>query len=635
MLPPISSEQPRHGSSEEAAPDLRQIQDEQLRMIWSHARAGVLIATAFAIVLALALRHTNAAADRVIDSWMLLKLLSASGRVMLGMAYSRGTRPDWPWRELTLWPLVIDGLLFGVAGCYLTLSGSWELASFVSAALACIACVATFGLQVNARFTAGYAGPILTLTAVGMMLRGELFGEIGGLGLLMLLGLQGHTAMQSERRMIEGLRLRLKAERLAQEKDEALRTAMRQSAVKTQFLANISHELRTPLHGILGMTKLLHLSTSQPVARRRLELIESTGTHLLGLINDLLDISRLDAGQFRIHAEPFDLHAQLEQLVGIYAVRIEEKGLGFEVHHNLPTPCWVQGDPARCRQVMHNLMGNAVKFTREGHIRLQVARDADSGQVRMEVHDTGVGMSPAELACVFQAFQRGGSARQQVTQEGTGLGLTIARDIARAMGGDIEARSCPGQGTTMAFTVRLPAAAACHETSATPQATEPTAPPLQAVDVLLAEDNNVNALVAMNFLEILGVQAERVKDGRAAVVQALREGKRPDIVLMDCHMPELNGFEATREIRAQEQALRLTPIPIVALTATTSDAAYQDCLAAGMNDVLTKPCTLDDLERAILRWTGTDLSPQIDQASANADDLAVATAGSASLSLQT
>jgi signal transduction histidine kinase/DNA-binding NarL/FixJ family response regulator len=597
------------GACRRALPGDEQVASEQLRMVWAHARLGLVVAAAFAISLSLALRGSVVPAAWA-DTWLAGKLGISLYRGWQGWRFARTASQSPRWARMTLAALVIDGLVWGAAGLYMALFAHITMLAFVSAVLACMACVATFGLQVSARYTAAYTWPMLAPTALGMFMRHESLGQLAGLGMLMLLGLQLATAAGSERRLRDSVQLRLQAEALAQEKDAALKAAMRQSAVKTQFLANISHELRTPLHGILGMARLLHMELSEPHVLRRIDLIESSGTHLLTLINDLLDISRIEAGQFAFRNERHDLGAQIEQLAGIYKVRAQDKGLSLLVQSSLPSPCWVMGDPARFRQVLHNLLGNAIKFTAQGGITLAIERDAASAVVRATVHDTGVGIAPADLERIFEAFQQSESGAASPATEGVGLGLTIARDIARAMGGDITAISEPGQGSTLVFTAQLPSAPAL-EGAAGPGPTPKTpAAPMPAARhslVLLAEDNDINALVAMNFLELIGgVEVERVADGQAAVRQALRAGApRPDLILMDCHMPLMDGYAATREIRRAEQARGWARVPIIALTATASDAERQDCLNAGMDAFLSKPCTLEDLGSVVQRWSRT------------------------------
>ncbi len=574
------------------------VSDEQLNMVLGHTRLGTLVATVFAVLLALQLRGVALAAW-VIDFWLGAKLAVAGIRIWLSLRYDREGRPGGPvWRDRTDTWLLIDGVVWGLAGMML-MSSAIPLASLVGAVMAGVSCVATFGLQHSKRSTAAYTVPILALTALGLLLRGDEFGSFGGPGLLILLGLLLATATGSERRLVDGLLLRLRAEALTVEKDEALKLALRESSVKTQFLANISHELRTPLHGILGVARLLHLEARDPAIARRVELIESSGMHLLGLINDLLDISRIEAGRFAIRSERFDLAALAQTLGDVYTVRAGDKGLAFVTDLQLPRPCWVQGDAARMRQVMHNLLGNAIKFTQKGSITLTVVRDPVGGLVRIEVQDSGPGIAPEHLAGVFDAFRQVGDHAGRAL-EGTGLGLFISRDIAQAMGGDLSLRSAVGVGTLALFTARLPDAAAAGAAERGPA--DVAGSVSHGARVLIAEDDDVNAVIATAYLEHLGVQCERVRDGMQAVRAALRDVNRPDLVLMDCRMPALDGLAATREIRVQEHALGLPRLPVIALTATSSDASRDQCQEAGMDDYLGKPYTQDELRRVLQRW---------------------------------
>jgi two-component system, sensor histidine kinase len=582
-------------------PALRaEVSDEQLNMVLGHTRLGTLVATAFAVFLALQLRGVAVPAW-LVDGWLVVKFGVAAARIYFSVRHDRLGRPGGPgWSRTTDAWLLADGIVWGAAG-FMLMSSPVQLAAVVCAVMACVSCVATFGLQFSKRSTAAYVAPILTLTSFGLFPRGDELGSIGGTGLLMLLGLLLTTAMASEKRLVDVLMLRLRAQALSLEKDEALKLALRQSAVKTQFISNVSHELRTPLHGILGVTRLLQLEAGESAVKRRLDLIESSGTHLLGLINDLLDISRIEAGQFAMRSESFELGAVVQNLADLYTVRSIDKGLDFRLTLQLDQPCWVTGDPARVRQVLHNLLGNAVKFTQQGSITLTLMRNADSGRLCAEVQDTGPGIEASELVHVFEAFRQVGGAAA-LPFEGTGLGLTIARDIARAMGGDISIRSTVGVGTCALFTAMLPTAAV-PQAIAGPTPSQVSAPGAGACRVLIAEDDDVNAVIATAYLEHMGATVERVKDGRQAVHRALRDSDRPDLVLMDCRMPTMDGMAATREIRTQEPNLGLARVPVIALTATTSDTNRQQCLKAGMDDVMSKPYTREDLHRVLQRWT--------------------------------
>jgi two-component system, sensor histidine kinase len=588
-------------------PALRaEVSNEQLNMVLGHTRLGTLVATAFAVFLALQLRGVAVPAW-LVDGWLVVKLVVAAARIYVSVRHQRLGRPGGKgWARTTDAWLLADGIVWGAAG-FMLMSSPVQLAAVVCAVMACVSCVATFGLQFSKRSTAAYVAPILALTSIGLFPRGDELGTIGGTGLLMLLGLLLATATASEKRLVDVLMLRLRAQALSVEKDEALKLALRQSAVKTQFISNVSHELRTPLHGILGVTRLLHLEADDSAVTRRLELIESSGTHLLGLINDLLDISRIEAGQFAMRSERFELGTVIQNLADLYTVRAIDKGLDFTLNLQLDLPCWVTGDPARVRQVLHNLLGNAVKFTQQGAITLTLMRDAETGRLTAEVQDTGPGIEASELEHVFEAFRQVGGAASRPF-EGTGLGLTIARDIAQAMGGDIHMRSTVGVGTCALFTALLPKAAPPEASATSERPSSAARSATGSCRVLIAEDDDVNAVIATAYLEHMGVTPERVRDGRQAVRHALREIDRPDLVLMDCRMPTMDGMAATREIRTQERSLGLPRVPVIALTATTSDINRQLCLNAGMDDFMSKPYTREDLQRVLQRWAQRDVA---------------------------
>lgn len=575
------------------------VANEQLRMVLVHTRVGTLAATGFALFAAWHLHDAVPAA--VVQAWVAAKLIVALARIVLAQLYSRRGLPGGAsWRRITYAFLALDGLVWGIAG-YRLADGPADLAALMMAALVGITSVATFGLQVRSAATAAYVAPILVPSAIGLALRGDEMGFFGAIGFAVLLVLQVLTAWGAQQRLAQGVLLRLQAQALAAEKEAALELAQHQSAVKSQFLARISHELRTPLHGILGLARLVHLEQRDPAIARRVELIEASGTHLLALINDLLDLSRIAAGRFETRTERFDLTAQCEQLRDVFAVRAQDKGLALALESTLPSPCWVLGDAARFRQVLHNLLGNALKFTQRGGIRFVVARDPQQAErVVVQVADTGDGIAEGDFARIFQAFQQ--SPRDLANPaEGAGLGLTIAREIAQSMGGDIAVESRLGHGSTFTFTALLPLAG--DQTPAESPASAPSPRPAhRPARVLVAEDDDVNALIVGAYLDALGVRHERVPDGKQAVRHALRETDRPELVLMDWRMPVLDGIAATREIRAQERSLALPRVPVIALTATSSADDRATCLAAGMDEVLAKPFTQEQLAALLARF---------------------------------
>ncbi len=567
--------------------------DEQLSMVLLHTRVATLVATAFAVMMAVYAHGTIAPA--VVHAWVALKVAVAALRFALGEFYIRRDGRAVPWCSLTYALLAIDGAIWGAAG-FVLMQEAEPLAALVAASLAGVACVATFGLQLSLIATASYVVPIMAPTALGLLGRGDGFGSFGGIGLLMLLALALVTARAAQARFLAGLALRRRAEALADEKDAALRLAQRQALVKTQFLANISHELRTPLHGILGLARLLHVELRNATLARHVELIEGSGTHLLRLINDLLDVSRIETGNFAIRQEPFDLGAQVLAVADVYVVRAADKGLVFRTFNRIEPDSWVMGDAARLRQVLHNLLGNAIKFTQRGRIEMEVGRGDAADEFRFEVRDSGGGIAKEQLEKVFEPFHR---ADGDTPTSGVGLGLTIAQEIAQAMNGTITVTSEPGVGSTFTFVARLPAVAPppTGPEQARAHREPPTPPPVRYV--LVAEDDDVNALIVGAYLDQMGIAHERVANGKDAVSHALRETERPEAVLMDCRMPVMDGLEATREIRIQEATLGLPRVRIVALTATAADHGRDECIAAGMDDFLSKPFTPSELAQAL------------------------------------
>jgi signal transduction histidine kinase/AmiR/NasT family two-component response regulator len=573
------------------------VANEQLRMVWSHAAVGTLVATAFAILMAIHFR--GVISERLVDFWIAMKVLVAAPRVVQAQVFRRRGFPGGDaWRMGTYWLLALDGAVWGAAGFWL-MDFDVATASLAIASLGCVACVATFGLQVSRVATAAYVVPIIAPMVVGMLMRADQLGIYYAVGLSLLLTQVLISANRSDAKLSEVFQLRIHAARISAERAQALELVQRQSAVKTQFLGTVSHELRTPIHGMLGVARLVHVETADPLVKKRMELIEASGTHLLGLVTDLIDVSRIDSGQMRIQRIAFDLWSEVERVADIYSVRAAEKGLAFTLDSQLKGPTWVIGDPVRMRQVLHNLLGNAIKFTNEGWVQLMVGPGAHPGQVHFKVRDTGVGISEEDQKVVFDAFHQVGS-RVDGRRQGTGLGLTIAHEIAHLLGGGITLRSKPGFGSIFDFMVQFELASApSHADSRSQMASD-------GVDVcariLLVEDNDVNFLIASSMLANQGHQVERASDGAEAVRRGLREIDRPDLILMDCMMPTMDGFEATRSIRIQETAMGLARVPIIALSAIIDEDMGRKAINAGMDDTLGKPFSNEDLRRVIRPW---------------------------------
>ncbi len=386
-------------------------------------------------------------------------------------------------------------------------------------------------------------------------------------------------------------------EALVRERDRAEAA----SAAKGQFLANVSHEVRTPLHGILGAATLLTDAPLSPEAREYAQMIRASATALLAVVNDVLDASKIEAGGMTVERAPFALRAVCEEALALCAQLAASRGLALTLDLDPRCPARLVGDAGRLRQVRLNLVTNAIRFTPAGSVRVEVrARPAgaDASTVTLAVVDTGVGIPADRLEHVFEKFTQ---ADPSTTRRfgGTGLGLAISRGLVELMGGTLTASSAVGVGSTFTVTVTL---AHTHDDATVVAPLARSWRPLTCpARVLVVEDNAINQRVASQLLRRLGAHAEVAGGGAEAVARVCAE--HFDVVLMDYHMPEMDGLAATRAIRALEGPA--ATVPIVALTASAMDDDRRACAAAGMSGYLSKPVDLASLARA-LRDVGLD-----------------------------
>jgi len=369
--------------------------------------------------------------------------------------------------------------------------------------------------------------------------------------------------------------------------------AIKASAVKSEFLATMSHEIRTPLNGVLGLTDLL-LDTPLSAHQRELATtVRASGDHLLAVLNDVLDFSKLESGKVTIERIAIDVEQLVAQVVALVAPAAHAKGLTLAARCVLGGTAHRVGDPTRLRQGLLNLLGNAIKFTSTGGVTVHVEARDDGPEVRFVVRDTGIGIAAEHLPALFQRFSQADSSMTR-RFGGTGLGLAITRRIIELMGGEVGVTSRPGVGSEFWFQLPL-ARPQPVDPGSIPASADATRASLQGLRVLVADDCAVNRLIATRMLQRLGC-APTVADTGAAAIDAWRAGSC-DVILMDCQMPELDGLEATRRIRQSGRAN--AAIPIIALTASALDADREDCVRAGMTGFVCKPITAGSLEAAL------------------------------------
>ncbi|MBA4015809.1 MAG: hybrid sensor histidine kinase/response regulator [Pirellula sp.] len=397
------------------------------------------------------------------------------------------------------------------------------------------------------------------------------------------------------------------AEQVALAEERSARvSAERASRAKSEFLANVSHELRTPMNAIIGMTELALDEGLSPVVRDHLEVVKLNAHLLLELLNEILDFSKLESGKFTLDDAPFELRREIEALIGTFGYRASEKGLELQSRLDDGVPDSLRGDALRIRQVLMNLISNAVKFTERGNVVLHVgleSRSEDRVRIRFSVADTGIGISAADQERIFAPFTQVDASSTR-RHGGTGLGLAIASDLVEAMGDRLSVQSSEGEGSVFSFALNLSTVAPktdgeTHlETSPRNESTEVRVPPPGGLRVLVAEDTPTNQKLISHVLQKRGHHVDIAATGEEAVAAVVQ--RQYDVILMDVQMPKMDGLQATAAIRALPGRER---VPIIALTAHAMSGDRQRCLDAGMDHYLPKPLDIRKLLEVVEELT--------------------------------